>query len=757
MRPIATLIALATLLLSSVRSHAATRLEADLSQSGIEVGSSTTLVLRIFDPQGDVGEPRLELPEGLDILARDRSQSFSWINGKSTSEVTYRIELTARRTGSYSVGPVRIAVGRQGFVSNTLPLTVRTAAAPSSGGAGRGPAALLLDLTPSHPYVGEVCQLRVRLVQRVALAEASQYLPPSATGFWTERWSEPASFEAREGNRPVIVMERRLRLYPLATGHVRVGQAIALVTPASNSGADRMWGTVIGGQPVELRSDSLRVRVRPLPAGEPDSFDGAVGRFHVTFSLDRDHTTLDQAFTATLDVRGEGNLPLVKTPAWTPADVEVFGSSIEDSLAPAGELGSARRSFRWTLVPRREGTLTITPPRLAWFDPGTGSYRVTELPEIRLGVLSARRGAAGGTTAGWPEAFTRDPAKPGSKSASPWAAVIAGLAMGAAWRFARQRGVVDPRSAERAHQRELLRGVGLAKGPDFWRAADEALAWSEVRGERVLRLREEVHTARYGGQALDEEGVRRRVVERLGEALPPPPAQPPRVIYLSIAVVVALAAWWFAAPRPGSARGEERARSADVAARAGRIDEAGSEWRSLWRESPGSPALAARLAWAALGAERPADAAAWVLLGRRGEPRSASLSAAEVRVREVGALTGAGSGPLPIRSLEWAALACALALGAALEFSRRRTSAVLLALSLAASIVPLWEARAARDPRIRVVSREVRLEAADMVLTPGEVVRADALPGGRWRVRAGRDLSGEVPSEALMRPREVVR
>lgn len=535
---------------------AATRLEAQLTLSGIEVGSSSTLVLRIIDPQGEVGEPRLEVPEGLEVLARDRAQSFSWVNGRSSSEVTYRLEIGASRAGRYAVGPVRIAVGRQVFVSNTLPLTVDAISARRGGGgsSGRGPAALLLDMSPREPFVGEICQLRVRLVQRVALAEASQYQPPAATGFWTERWSEPASYEGREGSRPVVVMERRLRLYPLAAGVVRVGQAIAVVTPASTGGYDAFTGPILGGRPSEVRSDSFRVRVRALPGGAPAGFDGAVGRFDVRFSLDRDHTTRDQAFTATLDIRGEGNLPLLKAPAWSPNDVELYGGSVEDSLAPPGEMGTAKRSFRWTLVPRRDGALTIVPPTFAWFDPRSERYHTASLAAPRIEVLSARGARADESTAAWLEAFSREPARPGVRAAWGWLALVAGLAMGAGWRVLRSKGAVDPRAAERAHQRELLRAVGLARGPDFWRAADEALAWSEVRGERVLRLREEVHTARYGGQAMEEEGVRRRVVERLAEALPAAPAQPPRQLIAALAVAIALVAWLIAAPRSGPAR-----------------------------------------------------------------------------------------------------------------------------------------------------------------------------------------------------------
>lgn len=203
-----------------------------------------------------------------------------------------------------------------------------------------------------------------------------------------------------------------------------------------------------------------------------------------------------------------------------------------------------------------------------------------------------------------------------------------------------------------------------------------------------------------------------------------------------------------AAARSGAAR---RARAADALARAHRTPEAEAEWRRLWDEGGGSAELGARLAWAALAQDRVADAAGWVMRARAGEARSSALGWAAERVREAGGLVGAPAPPLPLRSLEWAALAFALALGALLEWPRRWSVALLAGLALAAALaVPAQRARLVGTP-LAIVRELTPLTGADLELEPGEVVAIERRAGDRLRVRAGRGVSGEVPAAAVVR------
>lgn len=739
----------------------AVEISAKLSAERIEAGASTALLVTVRDPNGNVAEPQVEVPDGLEVLGTSRSQSYSWINGRSTSEVAFRMEIVGLDPGRYSIGPIRVTVGSQVHVGGVRTLVVTAAAAgagPSASGprgsasapsasAGSSAASLQLELVPREPYVGQLCRLTVRLVQRVEMAEDSQYESPPTPGFWTEGWSDPQQYSAREGSRSVLVVERHQRLYPLAAGHGTIGPARGRVSPMAGGLPALVLG---GGGAIEIRSPAIAVRVRPLPGGAPAGFDGGVGTFAVAWSCDRSHTTTDQPVTVSLDVRGAGNLPLLHTPKLSGADFEVFSATTDDSLGATGSPGAGRRRFSWTVLPRRAGRVSIAAPTFAWFDPEAGAYRTLAAPPVELDVTAALPGAGGDET--FPSVFTRHRPAPGASAARPWALLVCGLAIGAAVVFVRRARSAPADAPERARQREWLRAVGLARGPDFWRAADEAAAWVESRGQRVLRLREEISAARFGGAVTAEDEVRRRLVERIAEALPPevPRATP----WYAAAGCVALALLALALGVPGRADGKWAGRvgGADALAREGKLPAAVGEWRRVW-DATGDPDVGARLAWTALQSSDVAGASAVIADAQSGEARRAALAWSAERVREAGGVVGLESRTLPLTSWEWGALAAALGLGAALEWPRRRRSAVLLALALVATLA--WPAQQfrLRTPPQAAIARDVPLEDAGVDLQPGQVVRVLRREAARVRVRAAAGIEGWIPADALVRGR----
>lgn len=752
------LIALLASLAASAGVAEAVEISARLSADRIEAGTSTTLLVTVRDPAGSVSEPQVDVPDGLEVLGTSRAQSYSWINGKSTSEVTFRIEIVGLDAGRYSIGPIRVTVGSQMHMGGTRALVVTTApvggagaSGPSRGGdgtsgasSGSGAASLQLSLEPREPWVGQLCRLTVRLVQRVEMAEDSQYESPATPGFWTEGWSDPQQYTAREGGRNVLVVERHQRIYPLAAGRGTLGPARGRVTPVAGGLPSLVFG---GGRALDIRSPAIDVRVRPLPTGAPAGFDGGVGTFAPSWSCARSHTTTDQPVAVTLDVRGVGNLPLLHAPKLSGADFEVFGSTTEDSLGTAGAAAAGRRRFSWTVLPRRTGRVQIAAPSFAWFDPATGAYRSLSASPLDLDVAAAVPGA--GEDDAFPKAFSSHRPAPGASAARPWALLVCGLAAGAAALFVRRARASAPDAPERARQREWLRAVGLARGPDFWRAADEAATWVESRGQRVMRLREEISAARFGGAVTAEDDVRRRLVERIAEALP---AEMPRTTpWYAAAGCVALALVALAVGVPGRADGRLAARiaAADQMAREGKLEAAAAEWTRV-ADATGDPDVAARLAWVAMQHDDVANAAARVVAAEAGEARRPALAWMTERVREAGGLVGLEGRPLPLTSWEWGALAAALALGAALEWPRRRRSALLLALAvLAASAWPaqqLW----LRTPPQRAVSRELTLDEAGVDLQPGQVVRLVRSEGGRLRVRAAAGVEGWIPADGLV-------
>ncbi len=749
----AALLACATLLALAGNARAAVEVEARLARTRIAVGEVTTLEVVVRGASGGVGDPEFALPEGLEVLGSGRAQNFTWINGKSSVEIIHRFEISARAAGRHTLGPIIVRAGKEVFRSDVL--TLEASAAPTQvggGGGGSGSATLLVDVIPPEPWQGQPCQLRVRLIQRAALAEDPQYSPPPTPGFWTAKPSPPESYYADERGRRVLVTETRTRLFPLASGLATVGEAVATLALATGSSDPLSWlGGRVPRREEVVRSRPVPVRVRALPAGAPAGFTGAVGSLGVRWTADRSRTTVDVPVTVRLDVRGVGNLPLIRPPDLAGADIEVFASTVDDSLPGGAGDGPGRRRFQWTVLARRPGVLSLAPPSFAWFDLANGSYRRSDPTPIRLEVGPALFSGRG-EGAGLPAVFARHPIDPLARPARPWGWSLAGLVVALAvilWRTAAASG---GSTAERARALEWLRAVGRANGPDFWGAAEEASAWLERQGRALGTLRREIAAARYAGADSDADSIRRRLVEHIACALPPGAAASATGVRRALAVallVLAGVCCVLSGPRAGDAKPRAESRAADQAAREGDMARARQGWTRLWQAGARHPGLAARLAWVEAQSGSVGASAAWVVRGGDAGARDAALGWVAERVREGGGLVGESRPRLPVRPIEWGIAAMLLGVVAGLMWpGRRRVAAVLVLVALCGVIDPLQSFLATRAARA-VILTPVSIEGEGLELQPGQVVRLREQRGGRAWISAGAGVEGWIPAGAV--------
>ena len=741
------------LCLLAAGSAAAVEVEGRLDQRAMTLGETIgyTVIVRGGSPE----EPELEFPPGIEVLGTSRSESFSWVNGRSSREVTYRYELAPSRTGRFDVGSGEVRVGRERYKIRPVTLDVLEASQRSGGGLADNtsdPASLIVSVQPAEPWVGEPTVMRVQLVQRAALVEDPRYAPPSTPGFWAERASEPESFYANDRGDRVLVTETRTRLYPLASGETRIGPAAAAIVVQSGVRRTDPLGWLSGGgsrRSFSIESVPVRVRVRPLPQPAPSAYTGAVGKLEWSWSSDRHDVEEDQPLSVTLDVRGTGNLPLVRAPEWSPEGFEKFASTVEDSFAGPGRLEPGRRRFRWTVLPRRVGSYALEPPPIAWFDPAKGSYREGRLPAIAVEVVPGS-GASRGAAEAFPRELADHPARPAGRGPSPWAFGLAGLLIGGAWELFRRRAPVSDDDRQR---KELKRGLAAPDRGAFDQAAERTARWLAARGRETSAVIARIEASRYGGEPLDRARVRKALEEELAR-IPSSGSSRARDRALAAGLVVlAVATMLIFGPRGESSVLAARARAADVSARAGELSRARAEWLRLWREGGGDPRLAARLAWADLSAGSTGRATAWVLLGERIPGRDAALAWAAGRVREAGGLVGAGMA-MPIGATTMS-LVCLVIGFTVLGAGRRRSLQVGLAVVLvvAAGALPAW--RYARELKPEAVSLATSaVEGSDLRLEEGQVVRVVERGGRRTRVAIGPGLVGWVPAEGLLEVRQ---
>ena len=179
--------------------------------------------------------------------------------------------------------------------------------------------------------------------------------------------------------------------------------AVAQIVVQSRSHSQSLFDDFFGGQSVQevrknLSAAPVPVTVRDFPAGAPASFNGAVGKFQLNGSLDKQTVTANASDTYLLKLSGSGNLPLIQAPKpELPASFESYGNGKStESLSHNASGISGYKQFEFPFIPRAEGNYSIPPVEFSYFDPDAAKYVTLTTPPFGVEVLPDSTGGSSG-------------------------------------------------------------------------------------------------------------------------------------------------------------------------------------------------------------------------------------------------------------------------------------------------------------------------------------------------------------------------
>lgn len=365
--------------------------------------------------------------KGLSVLSGPNSStqhSMSIINGQMSSSVStgYTYILQADVEGTFNIGGASCTVdGKKvncpGFtikVEKGSPQSQQDPYAQGGGQSRRQPAHqpaqssnidskslfARASISKNNPYQGEQVILTYKIYTQVSLSQYQIDKLPGNKGFWSEDITRDGNVrqyeEVVDGRRYNVAEIRRGALFAQESGNLTIEpldlDVLALVQ-RQRQRTGSIWDLFDDpffnpAQAVEkhLRTNSLKVKVRPLPDG-PAEFNGAVGSFNVKAEVDNNKVRANEAITYRITISGAGNLMLIDAPSIDfPKVFEVYDPQIDDKInrSPNGISGS--RTFEWVLIPRNQGDYEIPATRFVFFDPNTGKYVTKQLPAIPLHI-----------------------------------------------------------------------------------------------------------------------------------------------------------------------------------------------------------------------------------------------------------------------------------------------------------------------------------------------------------------------------------
>ena len=235
----------------------------------------------------------------------------------------------------------------------------------------------------SEVYVGQEIVYKLNFYRAYNIWSDAQYNFPNANGFWVELLPDANKMTSREitiAERNYIINEMSLLLYPLTDGEKIIEPGTIKFQPNAFSPA------------IQLESNKVKIKVLPLPdSGKPKDFSGLVGEFEISVALEGATTSPEREtgkpVTVNVSVSGNGNLHAIQKPSFSEIEnVEMYEPEILEDFNRTSSGSQGLKTFKFILIPEKEGSLQIGPFTTNYFDPKTKTYKNLATDTVTLEI-----------------------------------------------------------------------------------------------------------------------------------------------------------------------------------------------------------------------------------------------------------------------------------------------------------------------------------------------------------------------------------
>ena len=355
------------------------------------------------------------------------SSSIQIINGKRSSshQTTFTYILIPKATGTFQL-PVATALLSGDRISSTqasIQVVSDGASSSRSSGKNGGKSSgggqtsstgsgeissndlfMRLSLSRTEVVIGEPITATLKIYQRANVVGFENAKFPTFNGFWSQETYVPNNIEfKRESLDDKIYNTAVLRTYvliPQQSGTITIDPAelvclvnIRTAPSTSNSLFDSFFQDEYRIIRKRVTTPAVKVKVNPLPAGQPASFGGGVGNFGISARLTTDNLKTHDAASLIITVSGRGNVALLEEPKVNfPPDFEVYDTKTTENTDKSNGGTSGSKSFEYPFIPRSHGDFTIDPVEYSYYDVNAGKYVTLRTEPLHVKVAKGKGG-----------------------------------------------------------------------------------------------------------------------------------------------------------------------------------------------------------------------------------------------------------------------------------------------------------------------------------------------------------------------------
>lgn len=355
------------------------------------------------------------------------SSSIQIINGKRSSshQTTFTYILIPKATGTFQLPAATALLSGDRISSTQASIQVVSDGASSSQSSGKNGGKssgggqtsstgsgeissndlfMRLSLSRTEVVIGEPITATLKIYQRANVVGFENAKFPTFNGFWSQETYVPNNIEfKRESLDDKIYNTAVLRTYvliPQQSGTITIDPAelvclvnIRTAPSTSNSLFDSFFQDEYRTIRKRVTTPAVKVKVNPLPAGQPASFGGGVGNFGISARLTTDNLKTHDAASLIITVSGRGNVALLEEPKVNfPPDFEVYDTKTTENTDKSNGGTSGSKSFEYPFIPRSHGDFTIDPVEYSYYDVNAGKYVTLRTEPLHVKVAKGKGG-----------------------------------------------------------------------------------------------------------------------------------------------------------------------------------------------------------------------------------------------------------------------------------------------------------------------------------------------------------------------------
>lgn len=318
-----------------------------------------------------------------DAFGETSTRNFSQFNGRINAAYGMVYTLGAKRKGNLSIPAMTVTVEGKKYRTKAVSVKVIESTLGDD---------IIIRFAPDKQkaFTGEQIELRTELLfsDNVRVSNYDFAEQPQFEGFiiiddTSLGRQPPVSRIEYNGKQYYSALLKKQVLFPLSPGKKSLKPfAVRVQYRRTSIGSQLKMSTI--------QTKKMEIRVASLPAGAPDNFLGAVGKYELTWSVDRTGGKANEPFTLKVELRGLGDIERVPDMQLNlPDDIEIINSNSTNQAKLMQGFWGGTRNWEYIIIPKKRGSKNLGPLSFTFFNPDEKHYQTVSTPVISLDVAES--------------------------------------------------------------------------------------------------------------------------------------------------------------------------------------------------------------------------------------------------------------------------------------------------------------------------------------------------------------------------------